>query len=220
MAEARLALDDRLYAYLLSSEPPEHETLRVLRERTRGLPEAPMQIAREQGHFLAFLIRLTDARRVLELGTFTGYSALAMALALPPGGTIVTCDLSERWTEIGRHHWRKAGVEASIDLRIGPAVETLDRLEREGKPFDLAFVDADKEAYDAYYEATLRLVRPGGLIVFDNMLRRGRAADPEETDPDPVAIRNLNAKIAGDERVDRVLVPIGDGMTLARRRVP
>jgi O-methyltransferase len=218
MAEAHVALDDRLYAYLLSSEPPEHEELRLLRERTRALPEARMQIAREQGHFLAFLVRLIGARRILELGTFTGYSALAMALALPEEGKIITCDVCDSWAKIGRSHWQKAGVDANIDVKIGPAIETLDALEREDRIFDLAFVDADKEAYDSYYEAALRLVRPGGLIVFDNMFRLGRAADPEETDPDPVSIRKLNAKIARDERVDRVILPVGDGMTLVRRR--
>lgn len=218
MAEAHVALDDRLYAYLLQSQPPEHEELRLLRERTKALPEARMQIAREQGHFLQFLIRLVGARRILELGTFTGYSALAMALALPEGGKVVTCDVSESWSQIGRPYWQKAGVASNIDLKIGPAITTLGQLEREGDVFDLAFVDADKEAYDSYYEIALRLLRPGGVAVFDNMLRLGRAADPDETDPDPVAIRRLNAKIAEDERVDRVLLPVADGMTLVRRQ--
>jgi predicted O-methyltransferase YrrM len=177
-----------------------------------------MQIAREQGHFLTFLVRLIGARRILELGTFTGYSALAMALALPEDGKVTTCDLSESWTAMGRASWRKAGVDSNIEVKIGPAVGTLDRLEREGSVFDFVFVDADKEAYDVYYETALRLVRPGGLIVFDNMLRRGRVADPKETDPDSLAIRALNAKIATDERIDRVLLPVGDGMTLVRRR--
>jgi O-methyltransferase len=218
MAEARVALDERLYAYLLNSEPPEHEQLRLLSERTRALPEARMQIAREQGHFLQFLVRLIGAHRILELGTFTGYSALAMALALPADGKMVTCDVSEPWSRVGRPHWRKAGVASNIDLKIGPAIATLDQLEREGDVFDLMFIDADKEAYDSYYEIALRLVRAGGLIVFDNMFRLGRVADPKETDPDSVSIRRLNAKIAVDERVDRVLLPVADGMTLVRRR--
>jgi O-methyltransferase len=219
MANARLALDDRLYAYLLRSEPPEHEELQMLRERTRTLPEARMQIAPEQGHLLAFLVRLIGARQTLELGTFTGYSALAMALALPADGRVVTCDLCEAWTDIGRLHWKRAGVDGKIEVKIGPALKTLEWLESGAAGlFDLAFVDADKEAYDSYYESTLRLVRPGGLIVFDNMFRLGRVADPEETDPDPVSVRKLNAKIAGDERVDRVILPVGDGMTLACRR--
>jgi O-methyltransferase len=218
MAEARVALDERLYAYLLNSEPPEHEELGLLRERTRALPEGRMQIAREQGHFLQFLVRLIGAHRILELGTFTGYSALAMALALPAEGKIVTCDVSEPWSRVGRPHWQKAGVASNIDLKIGPAIATLDQLERQGDVFDLMFIDADKEAYDSYYEIALRLVRPGGLIVFDNMFRLGRVADPRETDPDPVSIRRLNAKIAIDERVDCVLLPVADGMTLVRRR--
>jgi O-methyltransferase len=219
MANARLALDDRLYAYLLRSEPPEHEELQKLRERTKRLPEARMQIAPEQGHFLAFLVRLIHGRRTLELGTFTGYSALAMALALPADGRVVTCDLCQTWIDMGRLHWKRAGVDNKIEVKIGPALKTLERLESGAAGlFDLAFVDADKEAYDSYYESTLRMVRSGGLIVFDNMFRRGRVADPQETDPDPVSVRKLNAKIAGDERVDRVILPIGDGMTLVRRR--
>jgi O-methyltransferase len=219
MAEAHLGMDERLYSYLLMSEPPEHDELRLLRERTRILSEARMQIAREQGHFLAFLVRLIGARRTLELGTFTGYSALAVALALPSDGKVVTCDLCEAWTNVGRPFWERAGVGDKIEVRIGPALETMDRLESEEAGFfDLAFVDADKEAYDGYYESALRVVRPGGLIVFDNMFRLGRVADMNETDRDTVAVRKLNAKIACDERVDRVILPVGDGMTLARRR--
>jgi predicted O-methyltransferase YrrM len=177
-----------------------------------------MQIAREQGHFLAFLIRLIGARRVLELGTFTGYSALAMALALPSDGKVVTCDVSESWAVIGRPYWERAGVSSMIDLKIAPAIETLSQFEHNGDAFDVIFIDADKEAYDSYYEIGLRLVRPGGLIIFDNMFRLGRVADPADTDPNPVAIRKLNAKIASDERVDRVLLSVADGMTLVRRR--
>lgn len=169
---------------------------------------------------LALLVRLIGARLVLEIGTFTGYSALAMTLALPADGRLIACDINEEWTRIGRDYWQRANVADRIDLRIAPALDTLARLEREGAldQFDLAFIDADKTAYDAYYESALRLVRPGGLIVLDNMLRRGRVADPSESDPDTVALRKLNTKIAGDERVDRVLLPLASGMTLARRR--
>ena len=219
MNHIRIAMNEQLHNYLLTSEPPEHEELRELRKRTQTMPDARMQIAVEQGHFLAFLARLIGARRTLELGTFTGYSALAVALALPPNGRVVTCDVKEEWVNIGRPHWERAGVAEKIEVVIGPACDTLERLENETvDAFDLAFIDADKVEYDRYYESCLRLVRPGGLIVLDNMFRLGRAADPNETDPDPVAVRKLNAKIADDERGDRVVLPVGDGMTLVRRR--
>jgi predicted O-methyltransferase YrrM len=179
-----------------------------------------MQIAPEQGHFLTLLARLIGARRTLEIGTFTGYSALAMAMALPADGRIVACDISEEWVGVGRPFWQRAGVVDKIEVRIGPAIETLQQLEREGaaESFDLAFIDADKENMDGYYEGALRLVRPGGLIILDNMFQGGRVLDPDNNDFRTNVVRDLNSKIAADERVDRVLVPIGDGMTLARRR--
>jgi predicted O-methyltransferase YrrM len=213
-------VDDRLYAYMLAHEPREHRQLRALREHTQQMPSGRMQITPEQGHLLALLVRLIGARRVLEIGTFTGYSALAMALALPADGHLIACDISEEWTDIARTYWQRAGVAERIDLRIGPALTTLARLEGElgFGGFDLVFIDADKGGYDAYYEAALRLVRPGGLIVLDNMLRRGRVADPRDCEADTVALRNMNTKIAADDRVDRVLLPIASGMTLARRR--
>jgi predicted O-methyltransferase YrrM len=213
-------VDDRLYAYLLAHEPPEHLHLRALREYTQQMPSARMQITPEQGHLLALLVRLIGARRVLEIGTFTGYSALAMALALPADGRLIACDISEEWTAIAGAYWQRAGVADRIDLRIAPALTTITRLEREGAldAFDLVFIDADKTGYNAYYEGALRLVRPGGLIVLDNMLRRGRVADPCDGDADTVALRSMNTKIAADERVDRVLLPIASGMTFARRR--
>ena len=157
---------------------------------------------------------------LLEIGTFTGYSALAMALAIPPGGRLTACDINEEWTAIARTFWQRAGVADKIHLHIAPALDTLAMLEQKVRvsQFDLAFIDADKTGYDAYYEGTLRLVRAGGLIVLDNMLRRGRVADPNETDADTRALRQLNTKIARDERVDRVLLPIASGMTFARRR--
>jgi O-methyltransferase len=219
MADIHIALDKRLHAYLLANEPPEHEELRKLRERTGTMSVARMQIAPEQGHFLAFLARLIGARRTLELGTFTGYSALAMALALPADGRVVTCDINVEWVNIGRPYWDRTGVAGKIEVMIGEANETLKQMESEGvEHFDLAFIDADKGRYDCYYESALRLVRPGGLIVLDNMLQHGRVADPHESNVNPVAVRKLNAKIASDERVDRVILPLGDGMTLARRR--
>lgn len=220
MTDKFTAMDSRIHGYLLAHQPPEHEQLRALRELTERMPDGRMQITPEQGHLLALLARLMGARRILEIGTFTGYSALAMALALPAQGQLVTCDISEEWAICGRSRWEQAGVAGRIDLRIGPALRTLQDLEKEeGKnQFDLAFIDADKPAYDAYYESALRLVRPGGLIVLDNMLRRGRVADPNMDDADTVALRHLNTKIADDERVDRVLLPIATGMTLARPR--
>jgi O-methyltransferase len=214
------AIDGRLYDYLLAHQPAEHPELEALRQHTQVMPDARMQISPEQGHLLGLLVRLMGARRCLEIGTFTGYSALAMALSLPPDGKLVACDASEEWTAIGRAYWRRAGIHERIDLRMGLALDTLARLEQEcgGDQFDLAFIDADKPGYDAYYESTLRLVRPGGMIILDNMLRRGRVADPQETDADTVALRTLNIKIAADSRVDSVLLPIASGMTLARRR--
>ena len=213
-------MDERLYAYLLAHEPPEHEELRALREHTQDMPDGRMQITPEQGDLLALLARLMTARRTLEIGTFTGYSTLAVALALPSDGEIVACDINSEWAMIGQPFWNRAGVADKIDLRIAPALATLTDLEcHNGRSaFDFAFIDADKTGYDAYYEHVLRLVRPGGLIVLDNMLRRGRVADPNEADADTLALRELNVKIAGDERVDRVLLPIATGMTLARRR--
>jgi len=220
MTEKYTRVDERIYGYLLAHQAPEHEQLRALRLRSEVMANARMQITPEQGHLLALLIRLMGARRILEIGTFTGYSALAMALALPDDGRLLACDINEDWTLVGGPYWRRAGVAHKIDLRIAPAVETLELLEHQSAvdQFDFAFIDADKTGYDAYYESALRLVRPGGLIVLDNMLRRGRAADPSERDADTVALRELNVKIANDNRVDRVLLPIATGMTLARRR--
>jgi O-methyltransferase len=220
LSQKFVSIDDRVYAYLLMNEPAEHPELRALREQTSKLPNAHMQMTPEQGHFFALLVRLIAARRTLEIGTFTGCSALAVALALPAEGRVVACDLSEEWTSIGRQYWERAGVATKIDLRIGPALETLSKLEQEGwvDGFDIAYIDADKESYEDYYERSLRLVRQGGLILLDNMLRRGRVADPSEADTNTVATRRLNAKLARDERVDRVLLPVATGMTLARRR--
>ena len=220
MGEKFTRINEGLYDYLLAHEPPEHEQLRALREYTQQLPDGRMQITLEQVHLLELLVRLMGAHRNLEIGTYTGYSALAVALALPASGQIVACDISDEWTSIGREYWQRARVAEKIELRIASALSTLRELEREGGPdqFDFAFIDADKPGYDAYYEAALRLVRPGGLIVLDNMLRRGRVADPNENDADTVALRRLNTKIVGDDRVDRVLLPVASGMTLARRR--
>ena len=213
-------VDQRLHDSLLIHRAPEHPELAALREATQQLPEGIMQITPEQGHLLALLVRLMTARRTLEIGTFTGYSALAVALALPADGRLVTLDIDDAWPSIGHEYWQRAGVAGKIEVKIASAVETLRQLENDGAAasFDLAFIDADKPGYDDYYESALRLVRPGGLIVLDNMLRRGRVADPTVTDDDTVALRKLNKKIAADERVDRILLPIATGMTFARRR--
>jgi len=213
-------MTDELYDYLLSVSLREPEVLRRLREETASLEQAGLQISPEQGQLMALLVELIGATRTLEIGTFTGYSALVVALALPADGCVVACDVSEEWTRVARRYWAEAGVAENIDLRLGPALDTLDTLlaeERTGG-FDFAFIDADKESYDAYYERCLALVRRGGLIAIDNVLWHGRVVDPSDTDADTEAIRVLNAKLAHDERVSISLVPIGDGLTLARKR--
>ena len=220
MSNRTLNIDDRLYEYLLAHSLRESDLLRRLREQTMTHEWARMQIAPEQGQFMALLVKLIRARRILEIGTFTGYSALCMAAALPPEGTLVCCDTSEEWTRIGIPFWEAAGVRERIDLRIGPALDTLDRLlaggERNG--FDLAFIDADKINYINYYQRCLELVRPGGLLLFDNTLWGGSVADPGDQEVDTVALRALNDALHTDQRIDLSLVPIGDGLTLARIR--
>ena len=220
MSKRTITLDDRLYDYLHAVSLREPALLAQLREETAALPEARMQISPEQGQFMAMLVRVMNAREILEIGTFTGYSALAMALALPPDGHIVACDVSAEWTAIGRRYWREAGVAERIELRLAPAIETLEALLADGGEdrFDFAFIDADKSGYHAYYEACLKLVRPGGLIVVDNTLWDGRVADDSVQDANTCAIRAFNAALHDDVRVDLSLVPIGDGLTLARRR--
>jgi len=218
MSSRSLALDDRLHAYLLEVGVREPPILARLRQETAALPAGRMQISPEQGRFMALLVELLGVRRALEVGVFTGYSSLAVALAMPPEGRLVACDRSREWTSIAERYWREAGVAERISLRLGDARATLDALVHEGAQFDLMFVDADKTGYDAYYERGLRLVCPGGLLLFDNVLWMGRVADPAVTDADTAAIRALNAKLAADERVSLSMVPIGDGLTLARRR--
>lgn len=200
-----------------ASEP---EILVRLREETHCLPMARMQISPEQGRFMAWLVELLRVERYLEVGVFTGYSSLSVALALPPQGRIVACDVSEEWTAVARRYWEKAAVGERIDLRLAPALVTLDRLIEEGRAgeFDLAFIDADKANYGGYYERTLRLLRPGGVLMVDNALWSGKVADPGIVDADTVAIRTLNAKVAKDPRVSASLLPIGDGLLLARKR--
>jgi predicted O-methyltransferase YrrM len=220
MSRRSISLTDSLYEYLLSVSLREPDLLRRLREETAADPSARMQVSPEQGQFMALLARLMGARRYLEIGVYTGYSSLALALALPEDGRILACDVSERWTAIARRYWAAAGVAHKIELRLAPALETLERARAEGAAgtFDFAFIDADKENYVAYYERVLGLLRPGGLLVVDNTLWSGRVADPEDAEADTVAMRHFNEHLHLDERVDLSLVPIGDGLTLARKR--
>lgn len=217
MANQSIRLDDKLYRYLLDVSLREPEVLRRLREETATLPEAIMQIPPEQGQFMALLVKLTGASKILELGVYTGYSSISLALALPPDGRLTACDISPEWTSVARRYWESAGVADKIDLRLGPAMETLDRLIAEGQAgtYDFAFLDADKENCDGYYERSLRLLRPGGLLLLDNVLWFGWVVDDAVNDADTVAIRALNRKILSDERVTISLIPVGDGITIA-----
>jgi caffeoyl-CoA O-methyltransferase len=206
-------------AYIARVGVREHPALTHCRNETAKLSNAMMQIGSDQGAFMALLVKLIGAKRYLEVGTFTGYSALAVALALPADGKIVACDVSKEFTDKARGFWKEAGVEDKIDLRLGPGLDTLAKLAASDEaPFDFAFIDADKSNYDGYYEYALKLVRPGGLIALDNMLWSGAVANPKVTDADTTALRALNAKIHADERVDMVLAAIGDGVMLARKR--
>lgn len=216
MANRTLPMTDELVDYVHRLGVREHPVLAALRETTARLPESEMQIGPEQGAFMALLVKLTGATRILEIGTFTGYSSTAMALALPPGGQVLCCDVNREWTDIARQAWADAGVAEKVELRLGPAVETLATLDEDS--FDLAFIDADKPSYDAYYEGCLRAVRPGGLILIDNVLQGGRVADPSADSESVRAIRALNEKVAADERVEHVLLPLADGLTMARVR--
>jgi len=220
MSNKSIGLNDELHAYLVRVGVREPDVLRQIRERTASLPEHNMQIAPEQAGFMSLLVEIMGARRCLEVGTFTGYSSTAAALALPPDGHMVCCDVSREWTDMARQAWADAGVAERIELRLGPALETLDALLAEGEAgsFDFAFIDADKENYDGYVERALRLVRPGGVIAIDNVLWSGRPADPSVTDESTQAIRALNEKLARDERVHISMIPIGDGLTLLRVR--
>ncbi len=221
MSYRSLELDRGLWDYILSVSSREPAILKQLREETAATqPMARMQIGPDQGQLMALLVRLIGARRCLEVGTFTGYSALAVALALPAEGRLITCDVDETTTAIAQRYWQQAGVGARIELRLGPALGTLDGLlaATGESSFDFAFIDADKTNYDAYYERALRLLRPGGLVAIDNVLWNGAVADPRKNDADTAALRALNRKLHRDERIDLSLLPIGDGLTLARKR--
>ena len=220
MARDHFGLPDGVYDYLIRVGVREPEILARLRDETQRHPRGVMQVPREEGALLKLLAELIGARRCLEIGTFTGYSSLSVALALPPDGRIVCCDVSEEFTSIARRYWEEAGVADKVDLRLGPAVDTLDALIGEGAEgtFDMAFIDADKASYSAYWERCVRLVRSGGVIVVDNVLWSGAVADPSDQSADTNAIRAVNERIHGDDRVTSVLLPVADGMTVARVR--
>ncbi len=215
-----ITVTESLLSYIHSISLRETGILAALRQETLQMPEGSMQIAPEQGQFMAFLARLIKAQKILEVGVFTGYSSLCLALALPEKGHLIACDISEGYTAIARRYWQLAGVDGKIDLHIAPALQTLDQLLAAGEveTFDLAFIDADKTNYDAYYEKSLQLLRPGGLILIDNVLWSGAVADPSITDADTLALRALNQKLHQDQRIELSLLPIADGLTLAMKR--
>ena len=219
MSAQTLTLDEPLRQYLLDVSLREHPEQAALRAATRSHPQASMQISPEQGQLMQLLVRLAGARRTVEVGVFTGYSALCVALALPADGKVLACDVSEVFTAMARPYWQRAGVADRIELVLGPALATLDARLAAGEAgtYDFAFIDADKTNYDGYYERCLQLLRPGGLIAFDNVLWSGRVAAPAQ-DPDTAALQRLNSKLHGDPRVELSMVPIGDGLTLALKR--
>ena len=210
-------IPERVYDYILANTLRDKPELKALRDETRDLPGAMMQISPDQGQFMGLLVRMVGARRAIEVGTFTGYSALVVAEALPDDGKLVACDIDDAMPSIGRRHWESNGLAGKIDLRIGPAVETLDAMLAAGEAgtYDIAFIDADKENYGFYYERCLELLRVRGLILVDNVLWGGRVADPENNDLSTVVIRDLTRKMKNDDRVDFSLIPLGDGLSLA-----
>ena len=219
MSTATIILDKKLREYLLNVSVKESEILRELREETAQMEYSAMQISPEQGAFMSFLVELIQAKRTLEIGVFTGYSALVVAMALPEDGIVTACDVSEEWANVGMKYWKKAQVEDKIDLRIAPALKTLDQLLSEGKQgtYDFAFIDADKIEYQGYFDKSLELLRIGGLIAIDNVLWGGSVIDDSIQDSSTKAIRKFNKKLYQDERVSISMVPIGDGLTLARK---
>lgn len=220
MTTRTFTLSSQLYDYLLEVSLREPELLRELRTRTAALEDSRMQISPEQGQFMGLLTKIAGVTNAIEIGVFTGYSTLSIALALPDQGRLVACDIDENATTIARQFWQRCGVEHKIDFRLGPGIETLDSLLAQGRAgdFQLAFIDADKENTPVYYEKLLELLQPGGLVLVDNTLWSGRVADPDNQDKDTNAIRAFNSALKSDERVDISLVPIGDGLTMARKR--
>ena len=220
MSNRNVYIDDKIYDYILDNSLRDMPILEKLREETIKMPDGRMQISSDQGQFMALLVRMLEVKKIVEVGTFTGYSSLVMALALPENGQIVACDISEEYTEVAQRFWQEAGVVDKIDLRLGLAVETLTEILSNGEAgtFDMAFIDADKRNYKVYYEKCLELLRPGGLILIDNVLWYGKPARLEETDTDTTAIRNFNKNIYKDERVEMSMITVGDGLTLALKR--
>ena len=221
MSRRTLTVDDALYRYLIEHSLREHPAQAALRAATAAHPHAGMQISPEQGQFMALLVKLLGARCAIEVGVFTGYSALTVALALPDDGRLLACDINDEYTRVGQPYWEQAGVAHKIELQLAPARTTLDARLAAGEAgrYDFAFIDADKTSYDAYYECCLELLRAGGLIAIDNTLWGGKVAHPaSDDDADTAALQALNAKLHGDQRVDLSLLPIGDGLTLARKR--
>ncbi len=220
MSSTTLGLEDTLLAYLRNHSLREPEVLKQLREETLKLPLGVMQVSPEQGQFMALLVRITGATRIVEIGTFTGYSSLVMALALPDSGKLITCDISEDYTNTARQYWQKAGVADRIELKLAPALETLDALLASGQTgtFDMAFIDADKTEYIGYYERCLQLLKSGGLILVDTVLWGGRVARSEVEDSDTNTLRQFNDLLHRDERIGLSMLPLGDGLTIARKR--
>lgn len=216
-----IVMNEKLYQYLLSSCSRESDILKRLRAETHELPEGNMEISPDQGALMAMLAHCTGARRTLDVGVFTGYSSLAVGLALPHDGYILACDVSDEYTQVARRYWREADIAHKIDLRLGPAAQTLQGLlsDDQANSFDLAFIDADKLNYDTYYELALQLVRPGGLILIDNVLWGGAVVDAKNVTPETQVIRALNKKVSEDRRVTACLLPISDGLTLARKNI-
>ncbi|NVK37342.1 MAG: class I SAM-dependent methyltransferase [Gammaproteobacteria bacterium] len=220
MTKQTLNVDDQLYQYLMNTSSRQSDLLKALADETASDPLARMQISPEQGQFMALLVKLMGARNIIEVGTFTGYSSICMAQNMIRPARLICCDVDEYWTAVAERYWQQAGVDDICDLRLAPALETLNGLISEGQQrrFDLAFIDADKENYDAYYEACLRLIRPGGLILIDNTLWGGRVADVHVQDVDTQAIRQLNLKLKSDQRIELSQLPIADGLTLCVKR--
>lgn len=220
MSNRTLQLTDTVYDYLLAHSLKETPVQQQLRTETAGMEMSAMQIAPEQGQFMAFLVKLISARKAIEIGVYTGYSSLSVALALPDDGKVIACDINREWTDVAQRYWKQADVAHKIDLRLAPANETLQQLIQQGQQasFDFIFIDADKTGYDHYYEMALKLVRVGGLVVIDNTLWGGDVADALVQDDDTVAIRKLNKKLVSDKRVDVCMLPVADGLTLLRKK--